>query len=107
MPLLRSDPREARRAGNTAQRSGRYSKMKEDVAFRLKQAETAGLDFALPPRSPMLSVSSVKMNYKWQLRMRRDTLIERGKKWSRRLDLNYQPPGADQALIDYLYERKS
>jgi hypothetical protein len=25
--------------------------MKEDVAFRLKQAETAGLDFALPPKS--------------------------------------------------------
>jgi hypothetical protein len=24
--------------------------MKEDVAFRLKQAETAGLDFALPPK---------------------------------------------------------
>ena len=24
---------------------------------------------------PMLSVSSVKMNYKWQLRMRRNTLI--------------------------------
>jgi hypothetical protein len=23
--------------------------MKEDVAFRLKQAETEGLDFALPP----------------------------------------------------------
>ena len=47
MPL---DPREARRAGNTAQRSSRYSKMKGDVAFRLKQAETAGLDFALPPK---------------------------------------------------------
>jgi hypothetical protein len=49
-PYLRSDPREARRAGNTAQRSGRYSKMKRDVAFRLKQAETAGLDFALSPK---------------------------------------------------------
>jgi hypothetical protein len=27
-----------------------YSKMKEDVAFRLEQAETVGLGFALPPK---------------------------------------------------------
>ncbi len=27
-----------------------YSKMKEDVAFRLQQAETVGLGFALPPK---------------------------------------------------------
>jgi len=27
-----------------------YSKMKEDVAFRLEQAKTVGLGFALPPR---------------------------------------------------------
>ena len=27
-----------------------YSKMKEDVAFRLKPAETVGLGFALPPK---------------------------------------------------------
>ncbi len=27
-----------------------YSKMKEDVAFRLEQSETAGLGFALPPK---------------------------------------------------------
>jgi hypothetical protein len=50
--------------------------MKGDVAVRLKLlTETAGLDFALPPKTPMLSVSSGKMNYKWQLRMRRNTLI--------------------------------
>ena len=28
----------------------RYSKMKEDVAFRLEQAESVGLGFALPPK---------------------------------------------------------
>ncbi len=27
-----------------------YSKMKEDGAFRLEQAETAGLGFVLPPK---------------------------------------------------------
>jgi hypothetical protein len=27
-----------------------YSKMKEDVAFRLEQAEKVGLGFVLPPR---------------------------------------------------------
>ena len=27
-----------------------YSKMKDDVAFRLEQAETMGLGFALPPK---------------------------------------------------------
>jgi hypothetical protein len=27
-----------------------YSKMKEDVAFRLEQAKTVGLGFALPPK---------------------------------------------------------
>jgi hypothetical protein len=27
-----------------------YSKMKEDVEFRLEQAETVGLSFALPPK---------------------------------------------------------
>ena len=27
-----------------------YSKMKEDVALRLEQAETVGLGFALPPK---------------------------------------------------------
>ena len=27
-----------------------YSKMKEDVAFRLEQAETVALGFALPPQ---------------------------------------------------------
>ena len=37
-----------------------YSKMKEDVAFRLEQAQTVGLGFAIPPGSPMLSVLSVK-----------------------------------------------
>lgn len=37
-----------------------YSKMKEDVAFRLEQAESVGLGFALPPQPPMLSVLSVK-----------------------------------------------
>jgi len=49
--------------------------MKEDLAIRLKQAETAGLGLNFHPRSPMLSVSSVKMNYKQQLRTRRNTLI--------------------------------
>jgi hypothetical protein len=39
---------------------GGYSKMKEDVVFRLKQAETAGWVMHFPPRSPMLSVLSVK-----------------------------------------------
>jgi hypothetical protein len=38
--------------------------MKEDVAFRLKQAETVGLGLNFHPRSPMLAVSSVEMNYK-------------------------------------------
>jgi hypothetical protein len=42
--------------------------MKEDVAFRLKQAETAGLGFEL-------SMLSVEMNYEYQLRPRRNTLI--------------------------------
>ena len=27
-----------------------YSKMKEDIAFRLEQAETVGLGFELPPK---------------------------------------------------------
>jgi hypothetical protein len=49
--------------------------MKEDVAFRLKQAETAGLDFALPPKIADVVRIIRKMNYQWQLRMRRNTLI--------------------------------
>jgi hypothetical protein len=39
-----------------------YSKMKEDVAFRLEQAEAGGLGFALPQKKPKLSVLSVNTN---------------------------------------------
>jgi hypothetical protein len=40
-----------------------YCKMKEDVAFRLEQAEKVGLGFELRPKPPMLSVLSVKTNF--------------------------------------------
>lgn len=33
-----------------------YSKMKEDVAFRLEQAESVGLGFVLPPKIAVVRI---------------------------------------------------
>jgi integrase len=56
-----------------------YSKMKEDVAFRLQQAETMGWVLQFRPRSPMLSVLSVKTKQNLKLKTQRKLLNREGK----------------------------
>ena len=56
-----------------------YSKMKEDVAFRLEQAEAGGLGFAFPKKTPMLSVLSVNTNQHRKLKTQCELLKREGK----------------------------
>jgi hypothetical protein len=78
---------------------GAYSKMKEDVAFRLEQAETVAWISHFRPRSPMLSVLSVKTKQNLQWKTRRNLLNREGKEWSGRMDLNHRPPGPEPGAL--------
>ena len=63
--------------------------MKEDVAIRLKQAETAGLGFELPPK--IADVVRIVRKNELQVAVKNAAFWE----WSGRKDLNLRPPGPE------------
>jgi hypothetical protein len=60
---------------------GGYSKMKEDVEFRLEQAETVGLGLALPPKiADVVRIVRKKRKQNLKLKTRRNLLNREGER---------------------------
>jgi|SRR5450755_1678934 integrase len=75
-----------------------YSKLKDDVAFRLEQAEKVGLGFEIPKTTDVVRI--VRKN---EVAVETESAAQgyesRGEKWSGRKDLNLRPPGPEPGAL--------